>query len=217
MYRTGKGLQSFLIVLLLLGLMEVGPSPEARANLNPSEVVMDIVDTVRKIKKSDPDEHKVLSPQEKERNGVLSRHVNRLVDIEGISAYALWHHWETQKPTERTCFVALFTELLEKVAYTNAGKFLRDLTVSVRQEKVVRNRAMVYTSVVHEEEGRIDIDFKLQLSENAWLVHDVLLDGVSLARNLRTQCLKIIHEDSFEELLDRMREKIEDEDPGELK
>ena len=61
-------------------------------------------------------------------------------------------------------------------------------------------------------EGRIDIDFKLIPVEEKWLLRDVYLDGVSLVRNLRTQCLKIIRENSYEELLNRMKKKIREAD-----
>ncbi len=78
---------------------------------------------------------------------------------------------------------------------------------------------MVYTTVIHKEEGRIDIDFKLMQvkDKDVWMVIDVYLDGVSLARNLRTQCLKIIRDHSFEELIVRMTKKIEERETAHLK
>ncbi len=76
---------------------------------------------------------------------------------------------------------------------------------------------MVYTSVIHEEEGRIDIDFKLLSASTSWVTVDVYLDGVSLVRNLRTQCLKIIRDYSFDELLSRMQKKIDERDTANLK
>jgi phospholipid transport system substrate-binding protein len=63
----------------------------------------------------------------------------------------------------------------------------------------------------------VDIDFKLRQAGDSWVVEDVLLDGVSLARNLRTQCQKIIRENSFQELLSRMRKKIREGDKEDLK
>jgi hypothetical protein len=48
-------------------------------------------------------------------------------------------------------------------------------------------------------------------------VEDVMLDGVSLARNLRTQCQKIIRENSFQELVARMRKKIVERNADDLK
>lgn len=197
--------------------MGTSEESEAKADLTPAQVVVELLNTIKMIKKADPDQNILLTPEEIKRNSELSHHVNQMMDIEAISAYALWKVWETQGPQRRNIFVAVFSELLAKVAYTNAGKFIRDLNVSVRKNKVRKNKAMVYLSVVHEEEGRIDIDFKLVYLKNSWQVRDVYLDGVSLARNLRTQVLKIIREHSFEELLTRMRKKIVEEDTEDLK
>lgn len=189
----------------------------AQASVTPSSVVTELFSTVKQMKKEEPDKNVRLSPDDVKRNTELGQRVDRLLDIEGISAYALWEHWNSRGAQDRKSFVHTFTEVLEKVAYVNTSKFLKDLEVSVNKEKVLSGKAMVYTSIVHEKEGRVDIDFKLHQAGDSWVVEDVLLDGVSLARNLRTQCQKIIRENSFHELLTRMRKKITDVDKEDLK
>jgi phospholipid transport system substrate-binding protein len=211
-----KKLVVITLSLLILGIGEASAS-QAQANVAPAAVVQDLFNTVKKIKKPDAENSVVLTPDEEKQNGELSRQVDRMLDIEAISAYALWEYWNARNAQEKKNFVATFTELLEKVAYTNTGKFLKDLSVSVNKEKVISDKAMVYTSIVHEKEGRVDIDFKLHQAGGSWVVEDVMLDGVSLARNLRTQCQKIIRENSFQELVARMRKKIVERNADDLK
>jgi len=194
-----------------------GPALASGAPAEPSGSVLHLIETVKRVKKSDPDKQVLLTPEEVRRNADLTGRINRMLDIPFISEYALLDRWNALDPKGRALFVDIFGELLAEVAYPNAGKFLQDLEVSVRKEKVIGQKAMVYTSVIHKEEGRIDIDFKLARSSDAWSVVDVYLDGVSLARNLRTQCLKIIREHSFEELILRMRKKIAEKDTAQLK
>jgi phospholipid transport system substrate-binding protein len=189
----------------------------AQASVTPSTVVTELYSTVKQMKKEEPDKNIILTAADVKRNTELGQRVDRLLDIEGISAYALWQHWNSRGAQDRRNFVSTFTEVLEKVAYVNTSKFLQDLEVSVHKEKVVSDKAMVYTSIVHEKEGRVDIDFKLHQAGDSWVVEDVFLDGVSLARNLRTQCQKIIRENSFQELLARMRKKINEKDTEDLK
>jgi phospholipid transport system substrate-binding protein len=210
-----KRLMLCALAVLAFWIPETRPS-QVTANVIPSQVVQDLLETVKRIKKADADNNVVLTAEDERQNQELSRKANRLLDLEGISAYALVDHWNAN-PQDRKAFVSLFTELLEKVAYTNTGKFLKDLIVSINKEKVLQDKAMVYTSVVHEKEGRVDIDFKLHQAGAAWVVEDVLLDGVSLVRNLRTQCQKIIRENSMQELLARMRKKIAERDKEDLK
>jgi phospholipid transport system substrate-binding protein len=214
--ETLKKLVMLTLSLLIFGIGGVNAS-QVQANVAPTAVVEQLFDTVRKIKKPDAENNVTLTPEEEKQNNELSRQVDRMLDIEAISAYALWEHWNSRNPQEKKNFVATFTELLEKVAYTNTGKFLKDLAVSVHKEKVISDKAMVYTSIVHEKEGRVDIDFKLHQAGSSWVVEDVMLDGVSLARNLRTQCQKIIRENSFQELVSRMRKKIVERNADDLK
>ena len=203
---------SWLLVVITWSL-----ACSVQASVTPSSVVAELFSTVKQMKKEEPDKNVLLTPADVKRNTELGQRVDRLLDIEGISAYALWEHWNSRGAQDRKSFVHTFTEVLEKVAYVNTSKFLKDLEVSVNKEKVLSDKAMVYTSIVHEKEGRVDIDFKLRQAGDAWVVEDVLLDGVSLARNLRTQCQKIIRENSFHELLARMRKKITEVDKEDLK
>ena len=199
-----------LIVFTTLAIKSIAlPSTTSSPQL---QVVLTLLDKVKQIKKADPDENIELTEEEEKRNEALSEQINQLIDLDGISAYTLQKHWKTLDDPKQEDYVALFTELMAKVAYPNAGKFLLDLEVSIRKEKKRRNTMMVYTSVIHKEEGRIDIDFKLIQVEDKWLLRDVYLDGVSLVRNLRTQCLKIIRENSYDELLNRMKKKIREAD-----
>ena len=191
---------------------------ELQANLAPSATVVNLLDTVKGIKKSEPDNNIFLTPDEEKRNVELGRKANSFLDLQSIGAYALANYWTSRSASDRKAFVTLFGEVLEKIAFTNTSKFLGDLEVKVGKEKVLKDKAMVYTSIDHEKEGRVDIDFKLHQAENgAWVVEDILLDGVSLVRNLRTQCLKIIRDNSFEELMSRMRKKIVELDSSDIK
>jgi len=189
----------------------------ALAGAAPSETVERLLETVRGIKKEGKESQGGLTAEDSRRNEQLSERANTILDIEGISAYALQDHWKRQSAANRRAFVDLFSTLLASVAYPNTSDFLGDLEVEIRKEKVIEGKAVVYTSVFHRKEGRVDIDFELRSHGSGWLVEDVLLDGVSLARNLRTQCLKIIRDHSYSELLRRMRSKIENRDSEDLK
>jgi phospholipid transport system substrate-binding protein len=209
---------ALLCLFGIFGFAPVGDSAKAaQAGPAVSPFVINLIETVKQVKKHDPDKNRVLTEQERARNQELAGQINRMLDIDFISTYALLSYWEKLEDQDRKRFISVFTELMSKVAYPNAGKFLEDLQVTVRKEKVIGQKAMVYTSVVHRDEGRIDIDFKLQQASSSWEVVDVYLDGVSLARNLRTQCLKIIRDHSFQELIDRMKKKIEERDTAQLK
>ena len=69
---------------------------------------------------------------------------------------------------------------------------------------------VVPLTVVHEKEGEVDIDFSLKHTETGWQVVDVILDGVSMRNNLRSQFYKILKKNDFKELVRRMKKKLKE-------
>jgi phospholipid transport system substrate-binding protein len=67
---------------------------------------------------------------------------------------------------------------------------------------------VVPLTVIHEKEGEVDIDFWLKQSSKNWLVVDVILDGISMRNNLRSQFYKILKKNDFDELVRRMEKKL---------
>jgi phospholipid transport system substrate-binding protein len=196
---------SLLVILALALQCVLTASAATESGGSPSEAVKKLLSTVEKITEGD-------SPQ----NARLARQVSNMLDIQWVSTYALQKYWKDLSTEDRRAFVNLFTKLLSEVAYPNSAMFLRDLEISIKKEKIRENMAMVYTSVTQNEEGRSNIDFKVRHSGGDWRLVDVFLDGVSLSRNLRTQCNSIIKRESFQGLLKRIENKIINKDAGEF-
>jgi phospholipid transport system substrate-binding protein len=51
------------------------------------------------------------------------------------------------------------------------------------------------------------MDYRLLVKDGRWSAYDIIIDGVSLVSNYRSQFQKIIRESSFEELLKKLRER----------
>jgi phospholipid transport system substrate-binding protein len=58
------------------------------------------------------------------------------------------------------------------------------------------------------------VDFTLFRHDGAWAAYDVVIDDVSIVGNYRTQFNKIIHSQSYEALVKKMRVKQESEGLG---
>jgi phospholipid transport system substrate-binding protein len=97
---------------------------------------------------------------------------------------------------------------LENIAYPKSGSFFEDIEMLYKEERIVKDQATISTSVIHKKEGNISIDFKLYLVKGRWLLWDVILDGISLVTNLKTQFNQIITESSYQELIRRMNERL---------
>ena len=67
------------------------------------------------------------------------------------------------------------------------------------------DNAEVRTVMVRAND-RIPLNYRL-INEGLWKVYDVVIEGVSLVSNYRSQFSRIIHESSYAELVRRLRPK----------
>ena len=175
---------------------------------SPTQFVRDLVQTISSIKSS---ENGALSATDRAHNNSAADRANAMLDISGVSQQVLGRYWKERTPAEQQAFIELLTELFVRVAYPKSAMFFGDFDMQFTKEDVRGQRATVQTTVSDPKEGLISVDYKLQKLNDAWRIRDIVLDDVSLTRNLRSQCQKIIAEHSYDELLRRMREKLQKE------
>jgi len=54
----------------------------------------------------------------------------------------------------------------------------------------------------------VAIEYQLHQAQGKWTIHDVLLDGVSMVTNVRTQIQQVIAKESYQGLVKRLRDKL---------
>ncbi len=180
----------------------------AEAADGPTHLVRVLVQTISSFK---PTDNGTLSAADRAHNTAAAAQANAMLDIASVSRQVLGRYWKKRTPAEQQAFTELLTELFVRVAYPKSASFFSDFDVQITKERVNGQRAVVHTTVSDPKEGLISVDYKLRKQNDTWQIRDIILDDVSLARNLRSQCQKIIVEHSYDELLRRMRDKLEEE------
>lgn len=188
------------LALILLGAPVLGWATEGSA----SAVVRRLLDSVRSYKKETP----VLSAQDRAANAQALKVAEETLDIQTLAKHVLGPEWSKLKAGEQKDFTQLLVNLFQKVAYPKSAEFFGDLQIEFRNEKVTGNEAVVETMVSHPKEGQVDISYQLHQTNGKWMVEDVLLDGVSLLANVRSQMQQVIAKESYQGLVKRMREKL---------
>lgn len=207
-------LGSFLMCLLL-GLPAVGWTAEGSVTQGSvtqgpvtlgeaTTVVKRLLDSVRSYKKDSAE----LSTQEKAANSQALHVAEETLAVKELAQHALGAEWTKLKTKEQKDFTQLLTSLFQKVAYPKSAEFFGDLQVEFRNEHITGMEAVVDTMLSHPKEGQIDISYQLRRINNKWLIEDVLLDGVSLFANMRSQIQQVIAKESYQGLVKRMREKL---------
>jgi phospholipid transport system substrate-binding protein len=78
-------------------------------------------------------------------------------------------------------------------------------------EQVDGSRAVVKTNVVTKRNQQVPIEYRLQKADGRWKIYDVLVEGISLVNNYRSQFNQIISSSSYEALVQKMKSRQGDE------
>lgn len=181
-------------------------SGPGKALASVTDEVKKTVDEVLRIV-SDKELKKPQNDQKRRRE--LKAAVGRIFDYGEMAKRSLATHWKERTPAERKEFVQLFETLLEN---SYAGKI-----ESYNQEKIVYGRetvegeyAEVRSRVITAKRDEYSLDYRLLDEGGRWMVYDVVIEGVSLVSNYRSQFNKIILNQGYGELVKKLRTKSEE-------
>src|SRR5919198_747940 len=77
-------------------------------------------------------------------------------------------------------------------------------------DKIDGETAVVSSKLLTKAGGEVPIEYRMLKKGERWLVYDVVIEGVSLVANYRTQFNKIIQTSSFEDLVKKMKTRQEE-------
>jgi phospholipid transport system substrate-binding protein len=206
MYRGCRysGVWGLLGSLLLAGAISVCQAGE------PLDKIRQTVDDVLAVL---ADETLKTPERTAERRAKMRQAVFQRFGFDEMAQRALAQHWQKRTPEERKEFVALFSDLLErsyvdKIENYGGGK----QNVLYTKETLDKDGyAAVRSEIVNPRDQNVEVEYRLLKRDGNWQVYDVIIEGVSLVNNYRTQFNKIIAENSYEHLVKQMRLKLEQE------
>lgn len=127
---------------------------------------------------------------------------------EEFSKRALAKHWSKRTDSEKKEFIGLFKELIKRTYMEKSGQYSGGM-VEFLGEETDEKYGEVKTQLVSSSGTKTPVDYRLMKKDGAWWVYDVYIEGVSLVSNYRGQFNDILIKSSFDELVKRLKEKIE--------
>jgi phospholipid transport system substrate-binding protein len=128
-------------------------------------------------------------------------------DYTELSKRTLAQHWKQFSPDQQEEFTRLFGKLL--------GGVYMDRIIAYKDEKVVfgkvtnvSDKTAEVQSEVPRSSKSIPIYYRMILENGEWKVYDVVIEGVSLVQNYRSQFNEILTNKVPEDLLKMLREKV---------
>lgn len=132
---------------------------------------------------------------------------DKLFDYVELSRRSLGIKWNKFSPEQRKEFVELFKTIL-KDAYVDAITAYTNEQVNFTKEVPLSETTVEVQSVVVSEGGETPISYRVIKKENNWKVYDVVIEGVSLISNYRSQFREILGNNPPEGLIETLRKKV---------
>ena len=143
-----------------------------------------------------------------EREKLVRQAVDERFDWEEMARRSLAIHWAKRTPEERKQFVHLFADLVERTYLKKVEDYSGE-KVLYEGEIKEDDYATVRVKIVTKRGEDIPVEYRLKQERDGWFVYDVSIEGVSLVNNYRIQFHSIISQSSYENLVKRLREKVE--------
>jgi len=131
---------------------------------------------------------------------------DNLFDFVELSKRTLGLNWNKLTMDQRKEFVQLYKTVL-KNAYVNRIMAYKDENVDFTKEVPLSDTTAEVQSRVVENGGKVSIDYRVIKEDSGWKVYDVVIEGVSLISNYRTQFREILGNNPPEKLLEVLRKK----------
>jgi len=188
-----------LLMAVGLGLL-VGPGPTvAAAPDGPMALTRSVLEQSNVIVKGPGDR--------KEKLGKLSQLLRGFLDTEALARLAAAKHLEGRSEAEVKEFLGLFHEFFVRT-YVQRLLLFDAPNFGYGEEKVSGDDARVATEVITPGD-RFAVDYVMHRTAQGWRATDINVEGVSLARNFRSQFDSAVAREGFPGLLERLRAKVQ--------
>ena len=127
-------------------------------------------------------------------------------DFAEMAKRSLGANWQRRTPQEQQEFVKLFRDLVESSYADNIDAYNGE-KVNIVGEKQEKDFAQVNTKIVNNKGEEFSVDYRLLQSGGDWKIYDVVIENISVVNNYRSQFNRVIAKTSFEDLLQKLREK----------
>jgi phospholipid transport system substrate-binding protein len=197
---------TFLVRLALACSLLVAPVAAREADAGaPTDQLRLQVDRVLKLLE-DP---ALQAPDKaRERRVAVRKVADEIFDFGETARRALGRHWAARTPEERDEFVRLFGDLLER-SYISKIELYGGEKIQYISDRIDGETALVQSKLLTKNGSEVPIEYRMLKKAERWLVYDVVIEGVSLVANYRTQFNKIIQTSSFQELVKKMKTRQE--------
>ena len=185
-----------LAVLILIPCLGYAATPKETVETGVNKVIATLGDPAFKAKPKD------------EQIAQIGTEIDTIFDFKELSRRTLGREWRKMKPEQQKEFVQLFRELLQGVYADRLLAYSDQKVIFDKETMLKKGRAEVQSYLQTSDGKKIPLFYRLTDKSGSWKVYDVIIEGVSMVKNYRTQFREIITKESPDKLLKILREKV---------
>jgi phospholipid transport system substrate-binding protein len=133
---------------------------------------------------------------------------DEMFDYVALARLTLGRNWKKFNSDQKKEFIQLYRSILEK-AYMDKILSYTDEKVTFDKETMLSEKKAEVQTHILTKSVEIPIFYRVYLKDGKWKVYDVIIEGISLIKNYRTQFRDILANNPPEEVLKILRKKTE--------
>lgn len=135
--------------------------------------------------------------------------IKDIFDFVEVSKRSLGRYWKDFTPEERRDFTGVYAEFLGAAYFEKVKGAYRDETVVYLAENITSSKRAEVKTAIPRDAGDIPISYRMLKKKGRWRIYDVVIEGISLVNNYRSQFSKMLMRSSPAELIEHLRKKSE--------
>jgi len=202
-----KGSQAVLVLFVMfffylggigISSIKVDPTPQKEIK----KLVNQVLDVLKDPKLKAPDKERV-------RRQKLRNLVEQIFDLNEIAHRVLgrYNRRFTKKQFEE--FKELFAKMLESIYLTRIEHYSGEKVIFEEERMLSPTKVAVPTKIIKDGQ-EIPVEYRLlkRKKDGKWIGYDVVIEGVSLVKNYRSQFYQVLKRKDVNDLLAMMRDKV---------
>ncbi len=130
-----------------------------------------------------------------------------LFDFSTMSKLVLARNWRKLTPEQRVTFVKEFKRHLSHTYGTRLDRYDQERVDVYAAQVEQRNDVSVKTRIVGGQFNGAEISYRLRQQGEPWKIIDVVIEGVSLVSNYRSQFQEVLNTGTIDDLIAKLRDK----------
>jgi phospholipid transport system substrate-binding protein len=182
-----------LIIASVFSVSQVSATPLNDVRKTVDEVVRIVAD-------------KDMKKHEQQRRLALKKTISSIFDYNEMAKRSLGKHWNQLTPEDKKQFSDLFAALLENSYAGKIESYNNEKIVYVK-ELLEGAHAEIRSKVVTAKRDEFTLDYRMISQNGKWMVYDVVIEGISLVSNYRSQFNRVITANGYGGLIKKLEIK----------